>query len=94
MLEKKKLNDLVFIILILIFTLILLYLIIKFNHQEELCSQNPLVYGVRKLGEVNNADLMCTCVFEQDNPLVQRPILKINKDEMIIESIYGGIKIK
>jgi len=93
---KINTSDFIFIIILLILIISLFYLIIKFNYNEELCSQNPLVYGVRKLGEKNNAELTCTCYFKPDkNPLIQRPKLEINKDEIIINYIGGkSVKLK
>ena len=79
-------NDTIFITIILVMIIILVYLIIQFNHKEELCSENPLVYGVRELGEKNHAELYCTCSFNpSSNPLIEYPILKVNKEGMIIE---------
>lgn len=80
--ERKTLIDLSILGCLLVSLGILGYTAIVFKTEAEQCYQNPLVYGVGKLSEANNADLILTGVFPSKT---STPIITITKYGMSVE---------
>ena len=85
--ESSKRIIIYFIFFLVLFAIVLLiYAIIQIKTDGSKCMLSPLVYGVDKLSEINNADLSYTCTFSKEGT----PIITVQKKELKVDFIGGS----
>lgn len=84
---KRNLTiDIIIISGILFSMILLIYIFIIFKSDAGQCYQDPLVYGVSKLGEANNADLVLKGYFLRDGS----PLVIVTKHNVTMEANPSG----
>jgi len=84
---KDKTFDWIIFVSLLLCIILLFICMIQIKGRQGDCVRNPMVYGARKLSELNDAEFSCTCSIAK----IGSPIIKINSNEMKVERLYHQI---
>lgn len=79
--KTRDILNILSVIVLLIFSIILVFFVIAIYSKGARCMANPLVYGSKILSEQNNAEFTCECKFSNQ----PEHTIFVNKEEWTIE---------
>lgn len=90
-LTPKHWNRIVLGILVINFILIFI-VFYQLKMEKDNCIDDPLIYGAKKLTEVNDAEFSCTCTLISESPLFISPIITFDRYGMNVKHVQGESK--